>query len=122
MATTITVPESTKERLDEYRDDGQTWGEFLEYLLDEVQAYAEDAEEMADLTALGARVMYGETEHLEVVAERLERLERNQEDILAANQGVSTEVQGLEDEVYEVERLVDSLPERTADEMQTRMR
>lgn len=95
MATTISLPDETKERLDEYRTDDQTWAEFLEYLLDEVQAYAEQAQQDADLTALGARVKYMDGEqHLAEVADRLAT---------------------LEDEVQH-------LPERTADEVEGRVR
>lgn len=82
MATTITLPDETKERLDEYREDDQTWAEFLEYLLDEVQAYAEQAEQDADLTALGARVKYMDDEqHLAEVADRLDTLEDAVQDL-----------------------------------------
>jgi len=82
MATTITLPDETKERLDEYRTDDQTWAEFLEYLLDEVQAYAEQAEQDADLTALGARVKYLDDEqHLAEVADRLDTLEDAVQDL-----------------------------------------
>jgi len=82
MATTITLPDETKERLDEYRTDDQTWAEFLEYLLDEVQAYAEQAEQDADLTALGARVKYMDDEqHLAEVADRLDTLEDAVQDL-----------------------------------------
>jgi len=82
MATTITLPDETKERLEEYRTDDQTWAEFLEYLLDEVQAYAEQAEQDADLTALGARVKYMDDEqHLAEVADRLDTLEDAVQDL-----------------------------------------
>lgn len=64
--TTITVDDETKARLDEYRRDGMSWDGFMNYLADELEAYAEQVDSTADATALGFRVMYGGLDEADV--------------------------------------------------------
>lgn len=75
MATTITITDDTKDRLAASKADDDTWDDHLNYLYDELEAYAEDVEATADLTALGARIKYNDDDALGEIVDRLDRLD-----------------------------------------------
>lgn len=113
--TTITVQESVKQDLDEYRD-GRSWSEFLEKLR---QEHADpvtltDAEEIAEIVSESI-----ETEPV-AVEEVVSRL-KNQ--LSMANEpGVEVDTEELLAEIDRLKEIVEQVPERTADQFERKYR